>query len=178
MDLKSNIKGLVLFILLSAGFSSCAQTRTGIVRSYAYYIERTPGNIPDFAIEAPVEGNKDPRVSPVRKVDTSIVIYIETKNKLISWDTAWQKDQPYLITAFAVTDIPTQPGFAKEGEQILLSPAKGNFLWQLQLSPLRPKGGRLLEITHEKLTLKGRYLGKRISWKTGSLSDLIPFPSY
>lgn len=171
------LKVIMVLLAISTGFTACSQSRNTVVKTYAYFVERTPGNIPDFAIGAPVEGNKDPRTETVRRTDTSIVIYVETKNEPVSWDTAWQGQQAYLISVVPINDIPFHAGFAKEKE-IMLSPSKGNKLWQLQMTPMTVAGRPLLKISKEKLVLKGSYKGKRFSWKTGSLVNLVPLPSY
>ena len=112
---------------------------------------------------------------PVR-VDTFIIVYIETKSKLILWDMAWQKRQSYLITALPIEQSPFQSGTIKGGSQVILTPAKGNFLWQLQLSPTSSLKTGQGKITKDEIILKGRYNGKKFTWKTARLREIIPLP--
>jgi hypothetical protein len=174
---KQSLKRLLVFFFLSLNLFSCAQTRNVLVKSYAFYVERVQGNFPEYADEAVLEGKTDTNITLPGKVDTSIVIYIETKNKLISWDMAWQKGQAYIITAIPIEQTPFQAGNIKGGSQVIITPSKGNFLWQLQLSSAGPAIQARKKITKEKIILKGRYKGKTITWKTGPLLDLIPLPS-
>lgn len=152
---KQVLKRLLVLFFLSGSLFSCAQTRNTVVRSYAFYVERVQGNFPEYGNEAVSEGKPDTVISLPRKVDTSIVIYIETKNKLISWDVAWQKGQAYSITAIPVKDTPFQAGFAKAGDQVIITPAKGNFLWQLQLFPI----GKQKRISRGKTNFKRKIPG-------------------
>ena len=115
------------------------------------------------------------KVLPVR-VDTFIIVYVETKNKNITWDMAWQKSKAYHITAIPLIHTPFNAGHVKEGNQVVIEPSKGNSLWQLQLSPaaslITPPG----KITKDAIILKGRYNGKKFAWKTARLREIIPLP--
>ena len=167
---------MTLFFL-SLNLFSFAQSGSAIVRSYAYYVESVRGNFPEYAEEEVFGGKVDSVRNIPRIIDTSIVIYIETKNKLISWDTAWQNGQAYHITAFPIEQTPVNAGIRKGGNTVLIKPAKGNFFWQLQLSPIRSSKTSPGKITRHEIILKGKYKGKKISWKTGTLIDLTPLPS-
>ena len=111
---------------------------------------------PEYAGEEILGGKVDTgRIKP-RIIDTSIVIYIETKTKPILWDTAWQKGQAYLITAFPIEHSPINAGTRKGGNTVIIKPAKGNFLWQLQLSPTRSLKILPGKLTRQEIILKGK----------------------
>ncbi len=167
---------MTLFFL-SLNLLTSAQSGSVIVKTYAYYVESVRGNFPEYAQEEVLGGKVDSsRILP-KRIDTSIVIYIETKNKLVSWDTAWQKGQGFLITAFPIEQSPVYLGTRRGGNSVVIKPSKGNFLWQLQLSPISSWRSFPVKITRHEIVLKGKYKRKTISWKTGILIDLKPLPS-
>ena len=126
--------------------------------------------------EEEINGKTD-TVRPLpAKVDTFIVVYIETTNRLISWDTAWQKGQAYLIVAIPIEQTPFLAGLIKGGSKVAITTAKGNFLWQLQLSPIRSLKNLPGKITKDEITLKGRYKGKKFTRKTARLVEIVPLP--
>ena len=166
----------ILLLFLTVSLFSCAQSGKIVYKSYAYYFESRRNNYPMHGNEDVISGKIDSiRVIP-SKIDTFIVIYIETKSKLISWDTAWQKGQSYLIAAIPIEQTPFQAGHVRDGTQVAIKPAKGNFLWQLQLSPAASLKTPPGKITMDAIILKGRYKGKNFAWKTARLREIIPLP--
>ena len=181
---QQRLKWLMVLSLLSLQLFSSAQANVVIKRSYAFYYISYPGISPKGGNEEDIQVQPDTMSLQVKpgpihlpaKVDTFIVIYVETTRQQIVWDTAWQNKHPFLITAIPITSIPFNAGFIRGGRQVILSPAKGNFLIQLQLSPVRKGISSTGKITSDKLVLKGRYKARAFSWKTGPLKELVPLP--
>ena len=175
---------LMFLFFLSLHLFACAQTKNIVRKSYAYYIESVRGKHPKGGIDEIAIVNSDSLYLPVNtdtfilpaKMDTFIVIYLETSSQLISWDTAWQNEQPYLITALHIAQTPFHAGFVRGGNQVILTPADGNFLWQLQLFRTGPALLNGKTITKDAIILKGMFKGKYTFLKTGPLIELAPMP--
>lgn len=169
---------LFLFLCLSVSLYSCAQSGRVVSKSYAYFFENRRNNFPKYSDDEEIFGKKDTiKAIPLPPViDTFIIVYIETKSKMISWDTAWQKDQAFQITALPIAQIPFQAGFVKGGSQIVLTPKKGNFLWQLQFSPINSLKNLPRKITKDRIMLNGRNNGRKFSFKTSGLKEIVPLP--
>ena len=176
---------LCLVIYFFSTYTICdAQVKSVVKKSYAYFETRSRnfpkgGNediipIQTDSINTLEKSNKF--VSPAEK-DTSIVIYIETTSQNIIWDTAWQNKQYFLITAFLQRSIPFHAGFLKAGKQVVISPAKGIYLFELQL--LKPVKGisTRVKISKDAIIIKGKYKGRAITWKTAQLKEIIPVPA-
>ncbi len=166
---------MVLFFL-SLSLPSVAQSGSVIRKTYAYYFQSIRGNYPSNQNIAVLDGKVDTIQPLPARFDTFIVIYAETKSKHILWDMAWQNKQPYHITALPLEQTGFQAGFVKAGSQLILKPAKGNFLWQLHLSPTGSIKNTPVKITKDKIILKGQYKGKKIEWKTAPLVEIVPMP--
>lgn len=166
---------MISFFLLLNLFSF-AQSGGAIIKTHPFYFVSFRNNYPMHGNEDVINGKIDTLRELPAKMDTFIVVYIETKNKLISWDTAWQKGQSYLIAAIPIEQAPFQAGTLKGGSQVVIAPAKGSFLWQLQLSPARSLIISRGKITKDEIILKGRYKGKKFAWKTARLREIIPLP--
>ncbi len=105
--------------------SSCAQTKNLIVRSDAYYVIPIPGNIP-------VDDNGNPLEL---KRDTVFTVYIEAKSSGIQWEKAWKNGRYFSIIPAVIKKSKVEVGETKtENKKIVLTPQKGNTLWQLELS--------------------------------------------
>ena len=101
-------------------------------------------------------------------------MFIETTTQLVEWTTAWQGKQQFIITAIPVKSFPFHAGFIKNGRELVISPAKGNYLFELQLlqsvgEPLSHK-----KITTDKIILQGKYKKKSFIFKTELLKELLP----
>ncbi len=160
---KNHFGHLIFFCLLPVSFFLSVQTKPLIRKSYAFYVEILPGNI---------HVDPDGKILPIR-ANTIVTIYVETTTPILVWDTAWQKGQAYLITASLIKQTPYKAGISKEGNQVFITPLQGNFLWQIQLSPISSNQ----HVTNQEIILKGRYKRKTVTWKTGRLVQLIPYPS-
>lgn len=160
---------LLTFLLLSSiCFYSCAQTKGLVKNIHAYYSEKTPGTVR-------TDENGNPL--PV-KIDTVIVVYVETTTKLIAWDTAWKDNRMYKIIPQLIDPVPFEAGFEKGGkEKIFINTDTNHFLYQLYL---QPTGTNLLppkSIEVNRILLKGQYKGKTLFKKTEKLIELESYPS-
>ena len=175
---------LSVLFFLALIMASCVQTKSLVKKSYAFYFENVReafpkgGNdeISDTNINtSAMSGNKNSlRGSPV--VDTFIVVYLETTKRQIHWDTAWQNEQPYLITPLPIKQLPFHAGIIKNGSEVIISPAEGILLWQLQFQRIGTNLNLKSGITAEEIIIKGNYKGKKVSWNCGLLKAIIPVP--
>lgn len=161
----------ILFTFLSFSsvcFFSCAQTKGLIKNTHAYYSEKTPGTVR-------TDENGNPL--PV-KIDTVIVVYVETTTKLIEWDTAWKDNRMYKIVPQLINPVPFEAGFEKGSNvKIFINTDTNHFLYQLYLQPLGtnlppPKS---IEVNH--ILLKAQYKGKAFLKLTGELIEVDTYPS-
>lgn len=158
--------GLMALVLISFNFPSCAQSKNLVKKVYAFYVERPPGNIPS--------------IPSLIRTDTINTIYLETTTRLINWDTATRRNVAYLIKAVLLDQSAFEVGRIKAtNEKIIITPAKGLFLWQLWLEPIEP----VLEVpgtqksAQTEIILKGEYKGKRLVQKVGKIIELAGIPS-
>lgn len=151
---------------LSCILFSCAQPGQLVKKVHTFYTERLPGNIPVFP-------------SLIRR-DTIVTIYAETTSRHIVWDTAYKGQNVYLIRANLIEQLPVEAGISRlDNQKIIINPAKGSFLWQLNLEPLDTGPAESLKLTDkdDKLLLKGLYKGKRFMQEAGTAVELIGLPS-
>ena len=167
---------MIFFCFLSLNLFSYAQSGGAIIKTHPFYFVSIRGNFPSHGNEDVINGKTDTVKALSARADTFIIVYVETKNKLILWDMAWQKSKAYHITALPLVHTPFNAGFVKEGNQVVIAPSKGNFLWQLQLSPTGSLKTLPGKITMDAIILKGRYKGKNFAWKTARLREIIPLP--
>jgi hypothetical protein len=172
------LQRLILLLCLTVSLYSYSQSSQFVKKSYAYFFENRRNNFPKHGDDEEIFGKKDSlkTISLPPVIDTFIVVYIETKSKMISWDTAWQNDQAFQITALPIKQIPFQAGFEKGGSQIVLTPKKGNFLWQLQFSLINSLKNLPRKITKDRIMLNGRDNGRKFSFKTSGLKEIVPLP--
>lgn len=173
---------LLPFLLLI--MASCVQTKSLVKKSYTFYFENVRGAYPKGGNDEISGTNIDTSafsgtkkslgVPPV--VDTFIIVYIETSKRLINLDTAWQNEQPYLLTSIPINQVPFHAGLIKNGGEVIISPAEGNLLWQLQFQRIRTNLKPKFEIAAEEIFIKGNYKGKKISWNCGLPKAIILIP--
>ena len=173
--IKHLLHRLMVLFFLSLSLFSFAQSGGAIIKTHPFYFVSIRNNYPMHGNEDVINGKADTVKALPARVDTFIIVYVETKNKLISWDTAWQKGKAYQITALLV-HTPFNAGNVKGGNQVVIAPAQGNFLWQLQLSPAASLKTPPGKITMDAIILKGRYKGEKFAWKTARLREIIPLP--
>lgn len=160
---------LLTFLLFSSAcLFSCAQTKSLVKKTHAYYSEKTPGTVRTDANGNPL---------PV-KIDTVIVVYVETTTKLIAWDTAWMDNRMYKIIPQLITPVPFEVGFEKGSNvKIFINTDTSHFLYQLYLQPIGtnlppPKS---IEVNH--ILLKAHYKGKVFLKVTGKLIEVDTYPA-
>jgi hypothetical protein len=168
LQFKSFLQRLALFVV-AIPFFSCAQSKSVVKKGYVFYAEHQPGNIAvDPKTHEPLSTG----------IDTATTIYVETATKLIVWDTAWQKGKCYLISATLVEQTPFEAGITKwENKKVILTPDKGNFLWQVGLQPVEGEQPGNKKILAGETILKGKYRGKVIIWKAANPVELAAIPS-
>ena len=114
-----------LLVLILLGVAACAQEKYGIKNVQLFSRVHMPGNIP-------VNEKGEPLMGP----DTAYSIVVETTGKPVQWKTAYTKNRVYTIVPSLVSKWPYDAGTNDAtGQRILLSPAKGNQLWLLELTP-------------------------------------------
>lgn len=136
------IRLLLITWCLSALLGACAQTRSGIRNTYAYYKVSIPGNIP-----------VDERGVPLERDDTVRVIYLECSGAA----------KPEVTTVEYPGRLYTASVF-EEGQTVTvgdftLKPAKGNRLWRVELTPSEEK--KVPRTT--KIIIKGARNGRAFS---------------
>ncbi|MGI8951809.1 MAG: hypothetical protein ACR2FN_09530 [Chitinophagaceae bacterium] len=153
---------------LIIAFYSCSQSLYGIQKSYAYTKEIYPGNIP-------VGENGKPLI---HGADTVNIIYLETKtNDVPVWSEAWKNRKPYNVTATAVKEDSIMVGETKtEKHVIIITPQKGNYLWQLQLEAkqLSAENPNQEASSENKIILIGEFHGKKIMFTITKQIELLP----
>ncbi len=173
---KYILQRLMVLFFLSLNLFSGAQSGGVIIKTHPFYFVSTPNNYPMHGNEDVINSKTDTVKALPARVDTFIIVYVETGNKLILWNMAWQKGKAYQITALPLEHTPFNAGNIKGGNQVVIAPSKGNFLWQLQLSPTGSLKTLPGKITMDAIILKGRYKGKNFAWKTARLREIIPLP--
>lgn len=100
---------------------------TGCIKTTAAFRSvHLPGNIP-----------VDPEGRSLYKgPDTLLTIYVETSPLPIKWLMAWSEGRTWSVTPIAQTGPSVEAGIRKTDRQhIVLTAAKGNKWWRLELSP-------------------------------------------
>ena len=105
--------------------SSCAQSKNIVVKKYAFYTVLIPGNIP-------VDENNN----PIHNVDTSVVVYVETKEKDIVWTRAFINGKEKKVIPFLLKDTAVIAGYDRVTQQPIRISTKGKYLWRLSFSNL------------------------------------------
>ena len=164
------IFSISLFVtLLSVHLISCAQTKQVVKNSYSFYEKHLPG-----MLRVDEKGEPFPVIP-----DTAVIVYVETTSKLIKWERAWQNGRSYSIAAQQIVTTPFPAGkLYKDDRQITLFILKGNFLWQLYLSPeAQQKIVPEKKINKNEILLKGKYMEKSFFQKADPPVELKSIPS-
>jgi hypothetical protein len=165
---KNGITQGLLALSMMVTLTCCAQQQTVVKAAYAFDVVRIPGNIP--------VGDDG---QPLSKVfDTSTVLYIETTNTKISWDTAWIGERAFVPDAMIVSQVPVDAGVSKAGnEKVILSPAAGNIIWKIQLITVEGVHRAPRKTVQAGVLIRGR-AGKQVFWKTiSNRTELQSVPS-
>ncbi len=109
-------------------FSSCAQSKQVIRKSYSYLLVTHAGMIA-------VDDNGNQRSNGV---DSSHIIFIEMPTAATpTWDAALLNNKTYSISASPVSQKTVQVGFSQTDEQlIIIKPSAGNKLWRIDLGEI------------------------------------------
>ncbi len=160
-----NIKLFILYFFLFNSLLSCSQTKYSVQNARAYYSVRLPGTL-----------LVDDSGNPVQKEPNVInFIYVETKKgEAINWTLAQKKNKLYSVIATPIERTPYEVGISKAtNRKIILSPAKGNSLWQLELVPNESK--TLSRITKENtnaILLQGEFKKQKFTIKVDNETEL------
>lgn len=160
---------LVTLLFCCLFFSSCAQQKKIIKQVHAYYSEKVPG-----IIRADENGNPLPF-----KIDTVIVVYIETTSKAIVWDSAWDNKNQFKIISQLIETNSYEAGYKKgTTEKVVITVDPEHFLYQLYLQPVDIKQSlKQSSVEIKELILKGTFKSKTILQKTGKMQELEGNPS-
>lgn len=159
----TSIKSLSFCLLFFVTLSSYAQTKYGIKNIYAYYAQHLPGNIP-------VDDNGN---SLYKGPDTLITVYIETTGQEPHWSNAWRGNKVYSIVTTLIKQPTIEAGIRKSSNQkILVSPAKGNCLWQLEFVPQESRMLPPQKMKPGEIILRGKYKSKTFLQKISRLIEL------
>lgn len=137
---------LLLMFLISSLLHACAQTKNVVVNSSGHFYMPMRGTLP-------VNENGQPINS---KQDTVFILFVETKENKIQWNKAWKGGTLFLVNSTQIKEAKAVVGeTTPDNKKIILSPAKGNTLWQIELtgSPIYEKAPQ--SITHQEILLKG-----------------------
>ena len=153
---------LISFLLLQLSLFS--QKSSVVLHIYAYYEQHLPGNI-----------RVDEKGKAIHKDESVIdLIYAETSSDEVKWETGWKNGKTFSINTFLITQTPYEVGKKKSTkEQIFLTPAKGNKLWQLELQPAERQKISPINAKKGEIILKGRYRGKIILKKINPKIELF-----
>lgn len=166
---SKSIHQLVTLLFCCLFIYSCAQQKKMIKQVHAFYSEKVPGIIQTDENGSPL---------PV-KIDTVIVVYIETTSKVIIWDSAWNDTKHFKIIPQLIETNSYEAGYKKgTTEKVMITVEPKHFLYQLYLQPInnnQPAKPDPFEIN--ELKIKGRYKNKTILQKTGKLIELEGNPS-
>ena len=147
-------------------FSSCAQNRNGIRKTYAYSKESFRGNIlVDEKGNALLNGS-----------DTIHIIFIETrKEDSLIIHTAWDEKQSFSVNVFPVDQKMLEVGKRKADEKkVMIQTLTGNRFWKLELQPLRGAKNQPTIVPHGIIILEGEYKGRNFRMKIKNQVELLP----
>jgi hypothetical protein len=120
---KSVVIKIFFFMMTPALLVSSCITEKSLIRSTAsYVVEITPGTIQTPAGD---EG--------VAKIDTVVIIYIQSKRNDLIWDSAFVNGHGYKLTSQIISSNAYEAGTnAQTGNKEMIVVAEGNVLYQLQ----------------------------------------------
>ncbi len=158
-----------LLMLVLFGIVACAQEKYGIKNVQLFSRVQMPGNIP-----------VNEKGEPLRGPDTIYSIIVETTGKPVQWKAAYTKNKVYSITATLVSNLPYDAGIDDaNGKKILLTPAKGNQLWLLDLSPMETDtAARPTVISPGIMLLQGKKGNTPFSRTIQQKTDIQMMPVY
>jgi len=163
---------------LDDGKVKCDSVHFGIRAIHAFWAIHIPGNIP-----VDPESGRPLYHGP----DTLNTVYIETGAGVqgIQWEAAWKNNRIYSITVILISKPSLEIGTRKaDNQKVILTPAKGNKLWRLELTPLfpgsegpaKPEGAYPMppeKLRPGEILLRGKCGKKTFFQKIGSQVELV-----
>lgn len=153
----------LLLILVSSAFllTGCAQTKTTIQNTYAFFRIFIPGNLPVDDNGNPLRGTY-----PVR------IIYIETRGPATpDIESVQHGDNMFDASVFAEEKVPVVVGTSKStGKNVIITPRKGNKLWRVELTPTT----EMRRSANNNITIMGKLSGKRFTRVISKETELEP----
>jgi hypothetical protein len=157
------MKNLLLILSLSTSFvlTGCAQTKTSVQSTYAFFRTFIPGNLP-------VDDNGNPLRGPypVR------IIYIETRGPATPQiESVQHGDNMFSASVFAEEKVPVVVGIGKaSGKTVVINPRKGHKLWRIELTPTT----EMRRSASNKITVTGMLSGKKFTRIISKETELKP----
>ena len=159
---------IAIFCIMFISYSSFGQTKLIINNGYSFFYEHLPGNI-----MVDRDGN-----SQKLKIDTTIILYIETNTNKINWEIAGMDGISYDIASQLIVQTPFIVGNLKNNNNLITIPIKKNtFLWQIYLTSIPFKKVKLSSNNTNEIFIKGKYKKKSFIKKCGKLIQLAEIPS-
>lgn len=151
--------------------SSCAQHKSVVKNTKAYYTIIQPGTI-----RVDANGNEVPR-----KQDTLFVVYAEVNSEEIVFAKAVMNQKTYKVVSHKMESTGFEAGFTKEtGEKIMITPAAGSFIYRLVLESSETQStgeAQNVPLTPNRILLIGEYKGKPFKKETNLLVEINGHPS-
>lgn len=173
--------GILIIVFFASYFKPVAQTTISIVKCYAYYTISQLNNSPKGGGKAevtPIQTDSTIAVNePVtlQKLDTQIIIYVETTTQLINWKTATQGIHDLQIAVQQVP-APFYPGLINGKGQVLINVKKGNYLYALRLGKKSDGYKKNVPLKKTPVVLKAVNKIKTFTFKTPKLIELFQLP--
>ena len=152
IQLKRFIKrGIILFLLLVVPTIFFGQKHSIIKNIYPFFTERTPGMS---------QIDRDGKPYPT-KIDTTLIVYVETTKSNIIWQNAFQNGKEYTISNYEILATPNNVGQLKNSKTpIILDVKMRNFLWQLYLAPAPISKKQPMIMKQDQLLINGSFKGR------------------
>jgi hypothetical protein len=158
------MKHIISAFLLLLHLSLFSQQDYPVIHIYAYYEQHLTGNIR-------VDEKEKPTPQGISIID---LIYVETSSDEIKWEAGWKNRKTFFVRASLIAQTPYEVGRKKSNkEKIILTPAKGNKLWQLELQPADRQIISPVKAKKGEIILKGKYRGKTILKKVNPWIELF-----
>jgi len=110
--------------------------------------------------------------------DTIIVVYLETIDSSIKWETAFRNGQSYSIQTLSIKEKLVDAGLDKSNNTaIILKPEVGNFFWQLQFIKNEIPSKQTGASKPGQIILEGHKRGKKIIFAINKITEISMPPS-
>lgn len=151
--MKGFITGIICCGII---FSAGAQNKSNVQKAYAYVKRSFPGMVR--------VDEKGKQMAPIMQVER--FIYVETKagQKPVVDKAYYYDNRVYAVKATRIKEQRVEIGKKKtEGTPIIISPKKGNILWQLELSEIEMNGPPNPVERGKQVILKGKTASTKYS---------------